>query len=176
MREKKAIIICAIICTTLIICGVLFWPTLYRYDKFVGKLPVRINRLTGYTEILYASGWKRKVSYKEYRPIPKEEIGKIKVTGTLENEWDYKVAIYNGSEWTIKRLRLSIELSDSDNKKILQRIYETTADIGPFSTGSCFIKLMEQKGDPFLDRLETEDARRGFSKVRLEGALGYRDK
>jgi hypothetical protein len=35
---------------------------------------------------------------------------------------------------------------------------------------------MEKKGDPFLARLETELARRGFSQVRLGEALGYRGK
>jgi hypothetical protein len=62
LREKSKIIISAMICVTLIILGILFWPTFYRYDKIEdkieGKMPVRINRITGYTEILYTNGWK----------------------------------------------------------------------------------------------------------------------
>ena len=57
------------ICTTLIICGIFFWPTLYRYDSMKdGKKTrlVRIHRVTGSTEILLGeSGWK---------PVPKLEL------------------------------------------------------------------------------------------------------
>lgn len=56
------------VCITVIICGILFWPTLYRYDSMRdGKktIPVRINRITGATEILLGEpGWK---------PVPKLE-------------------------------------------------------------------------------------------------------
>ena len=42
--------------------GLLVWPTAYRYDHIeVGKetsYPVRQNRFTGSTEILYPSGWR----------------------------------------------------------------------------------------------------------------------
>ncbi|MDB5056173.1 MAG: hypothetical protein JWM44_4223 [Bacilli bacterium] len=33
------------------------YPTLYRYDKYDQKIPVRINRITGKTEMLYSTGW-----------------------------------------------------------------------------------------------------------------------
>jgi hypothetical protein len=120
MREKNAVIICALICATLIICGVLFWPTLYRYDKIGGKSPVRINRLTGYTEILYGSGWARMVSDKEYQLIPKEEIAKIEVRGNFDGEGYYKFSVYNGNGWNIKRIKLSIALNDGNGKKFLK--------------------------------------------------------
>jgi hypothetical protein len=181
MREKNAIIICALICATMVICGVLFWPTLYRYDKIGGKSPVRINRLTGHTEILYASGWEREISDKELQAIPKEEIGKIEIMGAFDGEGNYKFNVYNGSEWNIKRIKLSIslEIEDGKGKKDKQRIYETTANILPFSTGSCSINLIyapsnKKAGGYTLQELEAELARRGFSEVRIEEALGYK--
>jgi len=36
---------------------VYIYPTVYRYDKYDQKIPVRINRITGKTELLYAYGW-----------------------------------------------------------------------------------------------------------------------
>jgi hypothetical protein len=65
-REKNTILMCGMICTTLIICGILFWPTLYRYDKTESKL-VRINRITGDTHVLEKRGLGREVWY-EWTP------------------------------------------------------------------------------------------------------------
>lgn len=173
MRDKNAIIICALICATLIICGVLFWPTLYRYDKIGGKLPVRINRLSGYTEILYDSGWERTVSDKEIYAIPKEEIAKIKTIGDFK-EGCYKFNIYNGSDWTIKRIKISIVLKDGNDKKLWERIYETMANIRPFSTGSCSLELMVN--DYVQLAFAPPKGLIRVPEVRLEGALGYKSK
>ena len=180
MRDKNAVILCALICATLVICGVLFWPTLYRYDKIGGKLPVRINRLTGYTEILYKSGWERMVSDKETQSMPKDEIVKIETRGNFDGTEDYKLNIYNGTNWTIKRIKLSIGLNDGNGKNIWRRIYETTADIRPFATGSCSIKLMDYapRIGPF-DELAAiaavDKSKIRVSEVRLEAALGYKN-
>lgn len=182
MREKNAIIICALICATSIICGVLFWPTLYRYDKLGGKLPVRINRLTGYTEILYSSGWKS-LNNKETKPIPKEEIAKIETRGNFDGKGHYDFDLYNGSGWTIKKIKLVIELKDGNGKKIWQRIYETTADIKPFSTGSCSIKLMDYAPKTYpgeflgpLDESTVDKSKIRLTEVKIEGGLGYKIK
>lgn len=37
--------------------GILFYPTLYRYDKLDQRYPVKINRITGKTEVLTDKGW-----------------------------------------------------------------------------------------------------------------------
>lgn len=36
---------------------VFIYPTLYQYDKFDQKIPVRINRVTGSASLLYPTGW-----------------------------------------------------------------------------------------------------------------------
>jgi hypothetical protein len=178
MKGKNIIIICALICATLIVCGVLFWPTLYRYEKIGGKLPVRINRLTGYTEILSISGWERKVSNKEIQEIPKEEIGKIETRGAFDGEGHYKFDVYNGTHWTIRKIKLSIGLKDGNGKKLWQKVYETMANIRPFSTGSCSIELIDyvpiakKAGDYTIQELEAELARRGLSKVSPKREIG----
>lgn len=40
-----------------LLLGIFVWPTMYRYDKLNMKYPVRINRLTGATQVLYPDGW-----------------------------------------------------------------------------------------------------------------------
>jgi hypothetical protein len=134
----------------LIICGVLFWPTLYRYDKTQSKL-VRINRITGYTEVLTESSWepvakKEPFNLNDYVPlqaIPKEEIAKIEIMGDFDGERHYNFRLYNGAKWSIKSLKLILGLKDGNNKKFWQRIYEITADVQPFSIVSSSIELMD---------------------------------
>lgn len=52
---KRATPFIAIVLVLLLL--VFVWPTMYRYDKMDQKWPVRINRVTGKTEILYSDGW-----------------------------------------------------------------------------------------------------------------------
>ena len=185
MREKNAIIIFALICVTLIICGVLFWPTLYRYDKTQSKL-VRINRVTGYTEVLSGSSWepvakKEPFNVNDYihqlKVIPKEEIAKIEPKGNFDGKGRYNFKVYNGSDWTIKRIKLSIGLNDGNGKKLWQRIYEITADIQPFSIGYYSIELMDYAPiiGLFDEFLAVDNSEKRVPEVRLEGALGYKN-
>ncbi|GAA0382715.1 hypothetical protein [Paenibacillus motobuensis] len=47
------------LCFVLIISfGIFIYPGLYKYDKFNQKTLVKINRITGNTQILYADGWR----------------------------------------------------------------------------------------------------------------------
>jgi hypothetical protein len=47
-----------IIALVIIIFGTFIYPTLYRYDKLSQRYPVKINRITGHTEILDGMTWK----------------------------------------------------------------------------------------------------------------------
>jgi hypothetical protein len=44
--------------TVVLLIAIFVYPTIYHYDKLEQKYPVRINRLTGKTEVLYRDGWK----------------------------------------------------------------------------------------------------------------------
>jgi len=168
MREKNVIILCGIICTTLIICGILFWPTLYHYDKTnfgdkqSGQYFTRVNRFTGYTEILYESGWEPKRGEKKFTAMPQDERDKVKIKGYFRNiqpknrdqhtRWvlddsNFKGDIYNGTRWTIKKLRISIGAKDKEGKIKWQKIYETSVNIAPFSVGGCSIGLIDGNYD-----------------------------
>ncbi len=144
MKDKVKLLLCAMICTTLVVCGILFWPTFYRYDKIEGKLPVRVNRITGYTEILYPN--RRWEPVKNVQPIPHNERNKVKVLGYF-NSHDriYKGEIYNGTSYTLKKIWLSIGAKRNSGKIEWQKIYETPVDIAPFSKGYCSIGLIDTK-------------------------------
>ena len=198
MREKDIIIICGIICATLIISGILFWPTLYRYDKInfgdkrSGQYLARVNRLTGYTEVLDSSGWYLKGGEKKANVMPQEEKNKVKIMGYFHDnaaegqdpyarvvklESNYKGDIYNGTSWTIKKIRLSIVAKDKGGKIEWQKTYEASVDIAPFSKGYCSIKLMDNtvkiEFEPYIPpkaKADSLEAPRGNKEASREGA------
>jgi len=155
MREKNTIIICTIVCITLIICGILFWPTLYRYDKIKlgdDTFPFRVNRITGYTEILWVNdGWRAVRAEKVIKTMHHEEMAKITRIGDFDGKGHYKFDIYNGTVWTIRKIRLSIGLKDNQGKDKWQRIYETSVNIQPFSKSSSSIELMDYAPRTFYE-------------------------
>lgn len=54
---KLKLFISIIVPTTIVLVSIFIYPTLYKYDKLDQKYPVKINRLTGKTEILTMNGW-----------------------------------------------------------------------------------------------------------------------
>ncbi len=75
MKTQNILIICA----TLLIFAVFFWPTFFRYDhmKFGNQtIPVRINRITGEIKILYpgSASTKPKTSTKEEKRSVSERL------------------------------------------------------------------------------------------------------
>lgn len=64
--------------------GMFVWPTRYRYDKMNVQanavVPVRIDRITGKTEILYPSGWQLAAAASDPdTELPPAELEKISV-------------------------------------------------------------------------------------------------
>ncbi len=150
IKDNSKIVICAMVCVILIIFGILFWPTLYRYDKIKYRestLPIRINRITGYTKILHPEGWRQVNS--ESKAIPNEEKDKISLIfeDIVEKKLDmnhkstFDFDIYNGSSWMINKIRLSIVAKDKEEKKVFQRLYDVFVNIPPFSAHSCSMKI-----------------------------------
>lgn len=54
---KKEIIRYIALSVLIVLFGLFVYPTMYKYDKFDQRIPVKINRITGKTEFLYAQGW-----------------------------------------------------------------------------------------------------------------------
>jgi len=116
-----------------------------------------------------------KVSDKDFQEIPTEEIAKIEIKGKFDGKGHYEIDVYNGSNWIVTKIKLSIEFYEKPGKKDWQRIYETDANINPFSTGPCSIKLMDYapETDFYKQALYPERQR---SKIRIEKVLGYKSK
>lgn len=168
-KDKVKLLICAIVCITLIICGVLFWPTLYRYDKIKSTL-IRVNRLTGDTDILstsdhkwYAASKFRPEDYSIHPPLlPASDKAKIlretplyqlDLEGPLpegsyvdfpnKDDFTLRSYLYNGSEWTVNEMMVVIEAKNKDDKTKWKRKYKVNIigeSIKPFSSGSITVE------------------------------------
>jgi hypothetical protein len=153
------------VCLTLMICGLLFWPTLYRYDSMSDgkkKISVRINRITGTTETFGLLGWKKPFNPEDYAPperLPAAEIAKLiggenpiselyKIgKSTLPNgsyvaiphkdDFSFKTEIYNGSKYPIGRMMIIIEAKNKDDTTRWKRKYQANLNgqIQAFSSG-----------------------------------------
>lgn len=137
MKTKHLIIICI----TLLIAGILFWPTLYRYEKttFGGdSFPVKINRITGQTKMYYLGEWMAPLKNKKETKnmiFPYEE--RIKITGNASISYgSFSGKIYNGSDWTIKEIIFSVKLEEKDNSIRWDRKFKHVITVLPLSTSS----------------------------------------
>mgnify|MGYP001106720057 CR=1 FL=1 len=144
MKTINLFIIC--VCVTLLIAGVLFWPTLYRYDKIGNSIPFRINRLTGYTEYFADGKWNPEEGHEKLtiQTLPIDE--KVKVTGNASFAYGYKPEsfsgkIYNGSDWTITKFILRIVAKEKDDSIRWDRKFSESKTIKPLSTSSFSISV-----------------------------------
>lgn len=54
---KKELVKYTFLTFVLVVVITFIYPTIYRYDKYDQRIPVRINRITGHTEMLNYNGW-----------------------------------------------------------------------------------------------------------------------
>jgi hypothetical protein len=156
-----------VICTTLLTAGALFWPTLYRYDKVISggtTVPIRMNRLTGYTEIFLGREWIPEETEKNssMQMLPGNEIVKIAGNASL-GFGSFSGKIYNGSNWVIKQLRFRVVAKEKDGSVMWNRSFNESITIKPLSTDSFFIDVTGSEGVASYDWY-------------IDGALGYVDK
>jgi hypothetical protein len=156
-----------VICTTLLTAGALFWPTLYHYDKVSSggtTVPIRINRLTGYTEIFLGLKWTPEETDKKstIQMLPGNEI--IKITGNASlGSGSFSGEIYNGSDWVIKQLTFRVVAKEKDGSVRWNRRFNESITIKPLSTNSFSIDVPGSEGVASHD-------------WGIDGALGYVDK
>jgi hypothetical protein len=127
------------ICFIFIILIALFvWPTMYRYDHMIvyhNTYPVRINRLTGNSEILSGSnGWislndnssskesntNANISKKLSQTISNKIDGNLLIT----NYGQIHADIYNGTDNTIKSIIIQITVTNANGNITLSRKYK----------------------------------------------------
>lgn len=137
-----------IVCVTLILGGLLFWPTLYRYEKmdFQGlSTLVRINRLTGHTDHYMLGQWVPEDAVEKQResqPLPAEErsllIAKASLGGKLFNG-----EIYNGSNWTITSVTFRVIAKDTSGSVRWDRKFRETIHINSLAASNFAVNVSE---------------------------------
>lgn len=120
------------------------WPTLYEYREMRLKdnvLPVRINRFTGSTYLLYPSGWtiigdEGKTSNTNME-LSASDIEKLKQDVALFHEKGFIVKIYNGTKFTLKDINVLLIIKNEDGSEQSRREYR--------------IPCYASNGNPFAD-------------------------
>ncbi len=147
MNRNKVL---AVTCATLILSGVLFWPTLYRYDKLtIGSrsILVRSNRVTGYSERFLGDRWEPAEEEKPIEALPSKEQDKVTGNAGFSNDGErFEGGLYNGSAWTIKRLVIRIKVKEKSGAVKWDRTFEASTDIKPLSTGSFSVSVLDAQG------------------------------
>lgn len=101
--------------TVVVSFGWFVWPTRYRYDR-LQDIPVRIDRLSGRAEGLGGRGWFPLKGADEAtfnKELPASEVAKLRGQCQIDNDINrIECDIYNGSDWTIDSVTISLEFPD----------------------------------------------------------------
>ena len=147
----------AIICATLILIGLLFWPTLYRYDKMTiqGNIfPVRTHRLTGYTEYFLMGKWIPQGGQersKQSEILPFVEMAKVTGNAGLSGYGSFSGKIYNGSDWTITDMIIRVIAKEKNGNVRWDRKFKETQVISSLSTANIYITVTGDENVPSFE-------------------------
>jgi hypothetical protein len=164
--EFKSFRIVLVLCGFLVVTGVLFWPTLYRYERLTSRGTtnlIRIHRLTGQTEEYENGRWLSPKPERIEESVPGEELAKV--TGRAgfigSRNGAFSGDLYNGSSWVITSVTLRIVALGKSKQEIWARRFAHRTYILPLSTGSILIAV-------------TDDEAVVGQEWSLEEARGYR--
>lgn len=129
-----------------ILIGVFIYPTIYKYDKLDQKYPVKINRISGSTEVLMGTEW-----------VPTDK----KVVAEINEVEDLKKQIFDQMSKDREALKQEIiqeikneiisgvqsELDSVKEEIIAYKTFETDPD-NYFSKGDSMEKVKEIMGTP----------------------------
>lgn len=143
---RKSIISITAAIPVLVMFCVFVWPTRFRYGHMKlgdSVLPVRTDRLSGKTEVLFPDGWRdlsdEKVNANQRptnaeRPLPPDAIGKLSTQGTITSYGWIEVSLYDGSNWNTSELTVNVEVSDPSGKEVMSRPYRLIPEDGERAT------------------------------------------
>ena len=189
LRSRGALVL--LFAVVVVLVGLFVWPTHYRYDRMKARTGfetvVRIDRLTGRTEMLRLDGWR--IMRGKAEALPTHELegfqGTCKIiAGHLECQ------IYNGSYWAISELTVRVTVSSP--AKTLTRMYRISKASGvadPLTStkkwsaalgfewepewGSWSWTLVGARGWPSTPPSERGPPRRSIGRIRSEGEVPY---
>lgn len=109
------------------------WPTPYKYEHTTFaqmQLLVRINRLSGKTEVLFPGGWVEKRSAPEDFPLSETDLAKLTGTLSMTEDGFLEADIYNGTDKYVKEVTISVKVLKPDGTHDFTRLYRLQGDSG----------------------------------------------
>jgi hypothetical protein len=143
----------------LVLFAWLVWPTPYRYDhetirsgQYARTVPIRINRLSGVTEVFGTNGWYRPSSTPLFLIIPPDELSKIIAKASFDSGSNALTgSVYNGSQWTVTDLTFRIVVKRTDESVIWDHEFKSDPlDVAPLSTSGFRVTIGEALAVPSL--------------------------
>lgn len=104
------------------------------------SFPVRINRLTGYTEVFFGGNWLPQSEGKRGSVLPGDQQSKITGTGGI-HYGKFHADIYNGSNWIVNEVLVRIVARDKGGGIKWDRKYKISTLLPPLSTGEINTKV-----------------------------------
>lgn len=136
--------------------GLFIYPTMYKYDKLDQKYPVKINRITGETQVLTGRGWQSAEDYnraaEEMSAYKDEILGQI----DAQNE-EIKNQVIEEIRSQIDEIKSEVASNQTTSGELydayreargLTLTEEETAPVEGFSKGDTPEKVKEIMGTP----------------------------
>lgn len=128
-----------LVITLLILSILLFvYPTLYRFDKLDQKYPVKINRITGETQVLSGFGWvdvgRYDAAFEELKKYKEDIMSQLdSIMHEIENNRNLlKMEVINDLQGEMNQM--SLLLQEEVITALEQQIEDATHDIQVFKT------------------------------------------
>jgi len=118
-------------------CAIFLWTERFEYDHMNlpngESYPVRINRLTGNSQVLYRGVWKPAAEVKSVPPLienlSQDQLRRLTGKGEIGSmEGVFNLTLYNGSDFALREITIEITVRDSHQEEVLQRYYRIVQD------------------------------------------------
>lgn len=149
-NQRLILIILGIVAVTAV-AAVWIWSSHNRYYMMVGDkgIAYEVDRKSGETWMLHGNVKKKHVDpddrRKEEQPLPSHEQSKVTGNGSLSNGI-FSGKIYNGSNWHITRVVLTVDAQEEDGTSRWKRDFSDDAKVSPLSTGLFKITVIGDSG------------------------------
>ena len=116
------------------------------------SFPVRINRMTGETQVLRLGGWQEEPAPIRQFSLTKEELGNLLTETTIEpgGEFGYGwivANVYNGTSYTLHEVTVEIKVYDPTKGEIV-------TDIPYKLTGRYSVECAPKMREPFWAQMD----------------------
>ncbi len=140
--ESSAHLLLAVL---LVSCAVILWMERYKFDHINlengESYPVRINRMTGDSQVLYRGAWRPAADVRNLPPLVQDlspqDLQKLTGKCSLDSLIGaFDLTVYNGSDFTLKEITVEIVIRDSHQEDVLRRSYRIAQEHPPRQNGN----------------------------------------